>query len=109
MSEDMKNFCIKYKEKLKNDKDIKENKKDWLDDYRDRISFKLSVRRSHPHISFIRGSSDEPLFILDSEDLEYLYNKYSKKVVEELEQNIKELKQDYTVLFNYENRHGIIH
>jgi hypothetical protein len=35
------------------------------------------------------------LLELDDEDLQYLYNKYSKKLPEELESEIKKLKEEY--------------
>lgn len=94
MKTGIKDFLIKYKEKLENDKDIKENNIDYSIDHRDRISFNLNVKSSDP-ISFPSFDQGKNLFELDNEDIEYLYNKYSKKIDSELQQNIEKIKEEY--------------
>ena len=87
-------FCKNYKEKLELDKDIKENKLSFFEDFRDRITFKLNMAKSCPHtITF--GDTSLSLFTLDQEDLEYLHNKYSAKLEEEMKKNIEEIKNKY--------------
>lgn len=95
MDTGIRDFCVKYKEKLKNDKDIKENQLDYSRDFRDRISFNVNMYTSHPNIMWSFGYNGQNLFTLDSEDLEYLYNKYSKKIEAEMEQNIVKVKDRY--------------
>jgi tRNA G46 methylase TrmB len=99
MSKDIKIFCSKYKEKLKNDEDIKTNTDiSPFFDFRERISFYLSYRKYIPasfEINIIGYNNDTSLFELDSEDLEYFYKKYSKKLNQELEKNIEKLKDEY--------------
>ena len=95
METGIKDFCIKYKEKLKNDKDIKENQKDFLCDYRERINFNLNIHVTRPNSLWEMPHNGQKLFRLDEDDLEYLYKKYSKKIHEEMEQNISEIKDRY--------------
>lgn len=98
MKSSINDFCKLYKEKLKLDKDIKETTPTFFDeDYRDRISFILTEYTTNPGSTWFPPGhySGTHLFTLDSEDLEYLYNKYSKKLVKELEDNINEIKKEY--------------
>jgi hypothetical protein len=97
MKTNYKDFCKKYKEKLIVDKDIAENVTDIFKDIRPRIKFKLVVDEHIPNTIFISNypSIGIPLFVLDKEDLEFLYNKYSKRVKEEMEQNIEKIKENY--------------
>ena len=45
---------------------------------------------------FLRiNNHTENMFILDDEDLKYLYDKYSKKLQDELNENINKLKKEY--------------
>jgi uncharacterized protein YneR len=89
-------FCNNYLEKLKADKDIAENQIEVFEDYRDRIGFSVHVHRSCPNIRYLgQGQSGYGLFFLDNDDLKYLYDKYSKKVDEEMQRNIDEVKQVY--------------
>lgn len=90
-----RDFCVKYKEKLKIDKDIKENQIDFYKDFRDRISFNVNMHISSPTAVWGFGYNGQNLFKLDSEDLEYLYKKYSKKIEAEMEQNIAKVKDSY--------------
>ena len=99
MGTGIRDFCVKYNERLKNDKDIKENELDFINDYRDRISFNLNVYISGPNLTYTQPYHGENLFKLDKEDLEYLYKKYSKKVEAEMEQNIAEVKGNYENVF----------
>lgn len=95
MDTGIRDFCVKYNEKLKNDKDIKDNKLDFLRDFRDRISFKVNMYTSCPNIMWSSGYNGQNLFTLDDEDLEYLYKKYSKKIEAEMEQNVAKVKNSY--------------
>ncbi len=88
-------FCKAYNQKIKNDKDIKENSQHPLYDSRDRISFRINVIEICPAMRPIFGYNGSSLFTLDQEDLEYLFNKYSKKAQEELDKNIEEIKNRY--------------
>ncbi len=47
----------------------------------------------------ILGYNGTNLFTLDDEDLEYLYNKYSKKLESEMLQNIEKVKDNYKDIF----------
>lgn len=99
MDTGIRDFCIKYNEKLKNDKDIKENQLDLFSDYRDRISFNLNMYVSCPNTTWIGHCNGQYLFTLDEEDLEYLHKKYSKKIEVEMEQNIAKIKDSYRDAF----------
>ena len=101
MSTPYRDFCKKYKEKLKNDKEIKEDSLSRYDDFRDRITFRVNVYATCPGLVRMGGWAGDVLFNLDAEDLQYLYNKYSKKIKAEMEQNIAKVKDDYKdVLLN---------
>ena len=95
MDTGIRDFCVKYKEKLKNDKDIKENQLDFFSDSIDRINFNLNMYVSCPYRMWSFGYNEENLFTLDAEDLEYLNKKYSKKIEDEMEQNIAKVKDSY--------------
>ena len=96
MDTPIKDFCEKYKEKLKNDKDIAQRELDHWVDYRDRISFYVLEYGCCPGAYRIgSGYMGTTMFQLDKEDLEYLYNKYSKKVRQEMKERIEEIKEDY--------------
>ena len=100
-----KDFCEQYKKKLENDKDIEENDLEYLTDFRDRISFNVNVFISCPNTQWVGGIyNGKNLFKLDDEDLEYLYKKYSKKIVAEMEQNIVNIKKSYKDTLNDENK-----
>lgn len=88
-------FFKKYEEKLINDKDIAERDMNRIDDLRDRITFRVNVLSICPAImkNFIEYSGNN-LFDLDEEDLKYLYNKYSKKIKEEMRGNISEIEKN---------------
>ena len=90
-----RDFYLKYNEKIKNDKDIKENQLDFFRDFRPRISFNVNVFEGIPIATPSFGYNGQNLFTLDSEDLEYLYNKYSKKTKAEMELNIAKIKDSY--------------
>lgn len=95
METGIRDFCINYKKKLKNDKDIKENQIDFLYDYRERINFSLNMNVTYPSSLPSWQYDGQNLFRLDEDDLEYLYKKYSKKILDEMEQNISEIKDRY--------------
>jgi hypothetical protein len=95
MDTGIRDFCVKYNEKLKNDKDIKENQLDFFRDFRERINFNLNIYVSCPNTMWIGQYNGQNLFRLDEEDLEYLYKKYSKKIEAEMEQNIAKVKDSY--------------
>lgn len=96
MATGIKTFCLKYKEKLNNDKDIEEKKLISIEDCRDRISFYVNITSTIPAYLTMDSLQGHNLFRLDNEDLEYLYNKYSKKLDEEMETVIEKLKEDYS-------------
>jgi hypothetical protein len=105
MKTGIKEFCIKLNEKIETDKDIKENKLDFFKDYRNRINFYVNLKIINPHTLglFDLGTN---LFMLDSEDLEYLHNKYSKKIKEEMNFNIEEVKKSYEGILKKTDNHG---
>lgn len=85
-------FCKKYKEKLKND-DILDGKKIVdliIKSFTRSINFEIKIielgRSGYNSIDSIR---------LDSEDLIYLYNKYSSKLHEELTREKQNLDIEY--------------
>ena len=90
-------FCRRYKEKLMLDKDIEDNPpKTLMVDHRDRITFRLNMTRKAPSTYTLHGyDRGINLIDLDYEDLEYLYNKYLHKAVDEMQENIDDLKRDY--------------
>lgn len=88
-------FCKKYLEKLKNDKDIAEVKLDYVQDLRERIGFCVTEYSHTPgcyHLGLYHGNN---LFFLDEEDLKYLHDKYSKKLQDEMNKNVDEIKKLY--------------
>lgn len=88
-------FCKKYLEKLKNDKDIAEVKLDFFQDYRERIGFCITEYSNTPNCHYLGMYLGSNLFFLDEEDLKYLYEKYSKKLQDEMNKNIEYVKQVY--------------
>lgn len=90
-----RDFCEKHNEKIANDADIKENESTKFTDFRKRIGFSVNIKESSPGTMWIFGYSGDDLFVLDAEDLEYLYNKYSRKVQEEMDKNIEDIKNSY--------------
>ena len=92
MKTGIRDFCIIYKEKLKNDKNIKKNKLDFFSDNGGGINFNINIQVSWLNMKWTYKRN---LFRLDEEDLEYLYKKYSKKIKDEMEQNIAEIKDIY--------------
>lgn len=94
MNTPIRDFCQKYQDKVKNDKEIKETKVESWNDCRDRISFYISEITHTPGTLSSRRASLN-LIKLDDSDLEYLYNKYSKLLIKEMEDNIAEIKSKY--------------
>jgi hypothetical protein len=97
MSDDILRFCTIYKKKLVYDIDICENPmnaSDILYDYRDRINFVVSHTITAPGIQ-IMGPLYTHTITLDAEDLKYLYDKYSKGLSKELEDNIQQVHKLY--------------
>ena len=89
-------FIKEYKRKLSTDKDIEENKLDIFRDFRDRIEFFVCMDSSAP-MTFRLGYGMNRMFMLDSDDLKYFYNKYYPKIKEELEIEINRVNEKYTV------------
>lgn len=87
-------FCKKYLLKLKNDKDIEEVELDLYQDYRERISFYITEFSYTPNSHYL-GENGSISFSLDKEDLKYFYDKYSKKLEDEMNKNIEQIKQMY--------------
>lgn len=90
-------FCSIYKKKLNNDKDIAEKPLEFLSDYRDRIIFYVSYNTHSPASPGSLFNLNTSIMRLDEEDLKYLYDKYSKKLKEEMDKNINELKDKYNL------------
>jgi hypothetical protein len=89
-------FCEKYLEKLATDRDITERPLDGFSDYRDRITFRVCFRTHAPvcHTLYLGNSSIDTI-TLDSEDLEYLFQKYFNKLDEEKQTEIKKIQDKY--------------
>ena len=98
METSIKDFCDDYLKKLQNDKDIEANPIDWYQDARDRISFRVYKTDFCPMVRprFMFEYCGEPSITLDNEDLKYLYDKYSKKLQEEMNENIENVKALYS-------------
>lgn len=94
MDKNVLTFCKAYQEKLKNDKNIKEVNIPFLQDRRKRINFVVNLIESIPGTVNFPGYG-RALFTLDEEDLNYLYNKYSKYLEKELFSKIEDLQKDY--------------
>lgn len=89
-------FCKKYQESIRN-KEILENEK-ILDDISNSFIIKFDKKLIDFYIaSKETGRYENKTFLLklDEEDLQYLYEKYSKKAKKELEENIEGLKEKY--------------
>lgn len=89
-------FIKEYKRKLSIDKDIEENKLDFFRDFRDRIDFFVCMD-THTPMTIRLGYGMNRMFRLDDEDLKYFYNKYYPKIKEELEIEINEINEKYSV------------
>ena len=83
METGIRDFCNAVIKKIKNDKDIKENKKEWQHDYRDRISFGICIIEKAPGLRVLGFNGYYPELMLDQEDIDYLYNKYLQLVYSE--------------------------
>jgi hypothetical protein len=65
-------------------------------DYRERIRFCITEYSNTPNCHYSGGVyHGSNLFFLDEEDLKYLYEKYSKKLQDEMNKNIEQVKQMY--------------
>lgn len=99
MNKYIKRFCEGYKQKLKNDKEISERPKDDIlsafNDFTERITFSVNMREWSPGIMYMGQYNGTNLIALDEEDLKYLYNKYSKKIKDEMNKNISSIKKEY--------------
>lgn len=97
MNTKIKDFCEKYQDKLRFDKSIAKDKQKYsFHDYRDRISFNVNMTIYTPNIMLLGGFNHGTIMMkLDAEDLKYLYNKYSKKIIDEMEENIQKIKNEY--------------
>lgn len=94
MNTPIRDFFQKCKDKQKNDEDIKNAPGiDFICDFRERITFHIISKTSIPMI-FGQGQT-EYFFELDDEDIEYFQNKYRKKLEQEKELNITEIKNSY--------------
>jgi hypothetical protein len=100
MATDIKEFCKKYKEKIKTDKDIAENEMNIFEDFRNRINFSVNMQEFSPGTHFRVHYGGHSLFQLDSEDLGYLYNKYSKKLEAEMRQAQADIEDSYKDVLN---------
>ena len=93
----VKEFLKIYNEKLVNDKDIAENprKDEYMYDFRDRITFVLSYKSFCPAVFRMSMNPYATVLELDSEDLEYLANKYKQRLKEEMLEEISKVAQSY--------------
>ena len=93
MNTPIRDFFKKCRDKQKNDEDIKNDLGiNLICDFRERITFHIVSKTSIP-----RAISPFPeyFFELDDEDIEYFKNKYHKKLEQEKESNITEIKNSY--------------
>jgi len=103
-------FCNKYTEKVKSNAIIKRKKSEveekmakisstgymsaLMEDNTPNITFRVNVETHIPSQIKI-GRDGDNLINLDQEDLDYLYKKYSKKLVKERDQRINSIKTEY--------------
>jgi hypothetical protein len=80
----IKLFCQNYQEykKLKKDDDKE-------------ILFRLNIETGYSDVCIGFAQMGENLINLDDEDLEYLYNKYSKQLEKEMKDEITRIKEEY--------------
>ena len=103
MNMEIKNFIKKYREKIELDnkrKEFEEKRKDdvhYMPNPYPFIRFYIGCEARHLY-SFSHFPSYNSIIELDNEDLEYLYSKYSKKLLEELDSNIEDIKNKYKEL-----------
>jgi len=95
MKQTYKTFCEQYLAKLESDKEIEKQKNSEFNPFRQTVPATFELRYYHARTSFLFIGGGEYSIVLDDEDLEYLYKKYSKLLAQELEQNIKELNESY--------------
>lgn len=104
----IKYFCEKYQEKLKNDK-LNGGKKDIgfasMFHKAPIITFRVCLDECHPGIH-LHNTHYPTLLTLDSEDLEYLFNKYLLQIPSEIEEikkktalELKDLESEYKKLY----------
>ena len=92
-------FCKRYKRKLADDADMKR----YSESFAERVSSYITRERPATnvftvhHLRVDRAFTSDPreIFTLDNEDLQYLYNKYSKKLGEELDHEKEKLDRIY--------------
>ena len=90
----IRDFFKKCRDKQKNDEEIKNNPDvDFICDFRERITFHIISKTSIPMV--LGSAQTECFFELDDEDIEYFQNKYHKKLEQEKELNITEIKNSY--------------
>lgn len=84
-------FCKKYQQSIRNKEIFREDNK--INPFTIKFDKKLI---NFYIVSKEIGRYEDNTFLLklDKEDLQYLYEKYSKKAKEELEQNLEELKKE---------------
>jgi len=83
-------FCKKYKRKLECNEMLE---KELHIDSIEKLTFHLGYEVKYPCIITTQGPYK--IFELDNEDIEYLYNKYSKKVVEEMKKKLEKIIEEY--------------
>lgn len=93
MNTEIKRFCEYYNKKLKRDKAVKEH--GVMPEALTRFTFRVNVEENEIGVHFVYPYNGTNILVLDDEDLEYLYNKYSKKILEEMKENIEQVKEDY--------------
>jgi hypothetical protein len=90
------NFCKAVLKKKANDLDIKVKPLDPFMDYRDRVNFFITMTEFSPGtFPSMQYGIPTRLLRLDEEDIDYLYNKYSKLLKEELNEQIDKLTARY--------------
>ena len=80
------NKYLDFIEKVKESKNAEDFKRTFHLAYYDRYSTPVFYHNLHD------------IFELDEEDMKYLYNKYSKRLQEEMQDSIKEIKNAYETL-----------
>lgn len=98
MDTEIHDFCEAYVKKLRLDKDILDNpavtSMQMLSDIRERLNFTINLHVTYP-MSYYPNRGGRQLFVLDAEDLNYLYEKYSKRLAAEMEKNVEYVKNLY--------------
>jgi len=88
-------FCKKYKEKKINDADLAVGDTGAGFGYIRKINFHVGYTEYAPMMSTL---GEYPTILdLDQEDIDYLYNKYSKQLREEKKRKLQKIEDEYKI------------